>query len=177
MESELFLFLLLGVNLICHPPSINAKDWLLMGGFRGVEGEVDTSAVDNVEILSLSNQAQYKSTDKWCQVQLPPADVKLEGATMTRVSMFNHMENMLANDNTYTSPHSSVIWEKILLCGGAQQDYDVSKSCYWWTLQDNVWSEGPKMLFARQRAASLVWNGMIWMLGGREGSKILQHNE
>ena len=31
-----------------------------MGGFRGVEGEVDTSAVDNVEILSLSNQAQYK---------------------------------------------------------------------------------------------------------------------
>ena len=33
------------------------------------------------------------------------------------------------------------------------------------------------MLFARQRAASLVWNGMIWMLGGREGSKILQHNE
>ena len=46
-----------------------------------------------------------------------------------------------------------------------------------YNLQDNVWSEGPKMLFARQRAASLVWNGMIWMLGGREGSKILQHNE
>jgi len=178
MDPDLFLLSLVGLSLVCHLPGSRAKNWLLMGGYTGVEGEDGTSSMDNVEILQLKHpQSQYKTGQQWCQARLPPALFKLEGATMEWVSMMDHMENMLATNPTYTSPHSLVIWEKILVCGGADQNYTVSKQCYWWGLEDNTWTEGPKMLYARQRATVLQRNGMIWMLGGREGSTILYHNE
>ena len=93
-----------------------------MGGYTGVEGEDGTTSMDNVEILQLKHpQSQYKNGGQWCQTQLPPAPFKLEGATMEWVSMMDHMEDMLTSNPTYTSPHSLVIWEKILVCGGADQ--------------------------------------------------------
>ena len=57
------------------------------------------------------------------------------------------------------------------------QNYEVGQGCYWWSLEDNVWYEGPKMMEPRQRAATLQRDGLIWMLGGRVGSKILDDNE
>ena len=148
-----------------------------MGGYSGVEGEADTKALDTAELLSLSAQAQYASEAQWCHTALAPAPVRLEGATMDWVSVTEHMAAMLATDPLYTSPHSLVIWDKVLVCGGADKDYVVSPSCWWWGVEDNTWAPGPKMLFARQRAASLQRNEMIWMLGGREGSTILKDNE
>ena len=148
-----------------------------MGGYSGVEGEADTKALDTAEVLSLSAQAQYQSEAQWCHAPLPPAPLRLEGATMDWVSVTEHMAAMLTADPLYTSPHSLVIWDKVLICGGADKEYVVSPWCWWWGVEDNSWAQGPKMLFARQRAASLQRNGMIWMLGGREGSTILKDNE
>ena len=160
-----------------HDNIWSPKDWLLMGGYSGVEGEADTEALDTAELLSLSAQAQYQSEAQWCHTALAPAPVRLEGATMDWVSVTEHMAAMLATDPLYTSPHSLVIWDKVLVCGGADKDYVVSPSCWWWGVEDNTWAPGPKMLFARQRAASLQRNGIIWMLGGRQGSTILKDNE
>ena len=148
-----------------------------MGGYTGVEGEADTRALDSAELISLSGAAQYQVTSMWCHAALAPAPLRLEGATVDWVSVSQHMEAMLTSDPLYSSPHSSLIWDKILVCGGADTEYKVSPVCWWWALEDNTWVPGPKMLFSRQRAASLQRNGMIWMLGGREGSTILRHNE
>ena len=107
------------------------QTWLLMGGYTGVEGEDGTSSMDNVEILQLKHlQSQYKTGQQWCQARLPPALFKLEGATIEWVSMMDHLENMLATNPTYTSPHSLVIWEKILVCGGADQECWLSNFHY-----------------------------------------------
>ena len=40
-----------------------------------------------------------------------------------------------------------------------------------------MWEDGPGMLTSRYQAASVSRDGMLWMLGGRDGSNILQDNE
>ena len=40
---------------------------------------------------------------------------------MDWLSMFDFMEMMVGNVN-YTSPHSSMVFERILLCGGIDQE-------------------------------------------------------
>ena len=62
------------------------------------------------------------------QVPLGQAVVRLEGATMDWVSVPDLMDTSLGV--SYTSPHPSVIWEQILVCGGADQDYHVNRQCY-----------------------------------------------
>ena len=79
-----------------------------------MEGRLSTTALDSVELLSLNGEV-------WCQLQLPPALVRLEGSTMDWLSMFDFMEMMVGNVN-YTSPHSSMVFERILLCGGIDQE-------------------------------------------------------
>ena len=79
-----------------------------------MEGEEGTTSIDNVELLSLTG-------DNWCQLQLPPAAVKLEGSTMDWISMFDFMESQVGNVN-YSSPHSSMVFERILVCGGIDQE-------------------------------------------------------
>merc|ERR1719232_304947 len=106
------LRLVSAVILSAHLPSIRAKDWLLMGGYSGVEGEADTEALDTAEVLSLPSAAQYQSEAGWCHASLAPAPLRLEGATMDWVSVTDHMAAMLTTDPLYTSPHSLVIWDK-----------------------------------------------------------------
>ena len=38
------------------------QDWVLLGGYTGVEGEAATRPRDSAEILSLPSPAQYKVT-------------------------------------------------------------------------------------------------------------------
>ena len=44
-------------------------------------------------------------------------------------------------------------------------------------MESQTWLEGPPMLHNRYQAASVSRNGLVWMLGGRDGSVILQDNE
>ena len=90
------------------------QNWLLMGGYTGVEGQEGTESINSVELLSLAGS-------DWCQLELEPAVVKLEGSTMDWISMFDFMEDMVGNGN-YTSPHSSMVFERILICGGIDQE-------------------------------------------------------
>ena len=80
------------------------------------------------------------------KVPLGGAVTRLEGATMDWVSVPDHMDTSLSLTTPYASPHPSVIWEQILVCGGADQNYHVNRQCYWWSLKDNLWYEGPIML-------------------------------
>ena len=84
-----------------------------MGGYSGVEGQEGTSAINTVELLALSGQ-------DWCQLHMQPAVVSLEGSTMDWVSMFDFLESSVGNGN-YSSPHSSLVWERVLVCGGVDQ--------------------------------------------------------
>ena len=90
------------------------QSWLLLGGYTGVEGQEGTESINNVELLS-------RLGNNWCQLELEPALVKLEGSTMDWISMFDFMEDMVGNVN-YTSPHSSMVFERILVCGGIDQE-------------------------------------------------------
>ena len=92
-----------------------------MGGFSGVEAEPGSTAMDSVEILSLSPESGYLIPERWCQVAMGQGLVKLEGATMDWVSVMDHMEDTLSTGSTYSSPHSDFIWEKVLICGGADE--------------------------------------------------------
>ena len=53
----------------------------------------------------------------------------------------------------------------------------MSSACYWWRLESNLWEPGPALAQPRHRAASLLRDGVLWMLGGRQGSTILRSNE
>lgn len=53
----------------------------------------------------------------------------------------------------------------------------MTASCYWWRVETNTWELGPTMSQPRHRAATLLRNGVLWMLGGRDGSAILDTNE
>ena len=46
--------------------------------------------------------------------------MRLEGSTMDWISMFDFMEGRVGDTN-YTSPHSSMVFERILVCGGINQ--------------------------------------------------------
>ena len=89
------------------------QSWLLLGGYTGVEGQEGTETINNVELLSLTGT-------NWCQLELEPAAVRLEGSTMDWISMFDFMEGRVGDTN-YTSPHSSMVFERILVCGGIDQ--------------------------------------------------------
>ena len=94
--------------------TILEQNWLLLGGYAGVEGQEETSPINNVELLSFT-------ANNWCQLELAPAVVKLEGSTMDWISMFDFMDKMVGNTN-YTSPHSSMVFERILVCGGIDEE-------------------------------------------------------
>ena len=89
------------------------QSWLLLGGYTGVEGQEGTETINNVELLSLTGT-------NWCQLELEPAVVRLEGSTMDWISMFDFLEGRVGDTN-YTSPHSSMVFERILVCGGIDQ--------------------------------------------------------
>ena len=53
----------------------------------------------------------------------------------------------------------------------------MSSACYWWRVESNLWEPGPALSHPRHRAATLLRNGVLWLLGGRQGSTILKTNE
>ena len=100
--------------------TVLGQSWLLLGGYSGVEGQEGTEPINSVELLSLAGNT-------WCQLELPPALVRLEGSTMDWLSMFDFLEEMTGNVN-YTSPHSSMVFERILVCGGIDQERETTQN-------------------------------------------------
>ena len=98
------------------------------------------------------------------------------------------------DDPTFTSPNYSLMFERALVCGGADPQYHIKRQCRfeeveevktifknpfisWWELDKNAWLDGPTMFSPRYRAATINKKDKLWILGGRDGSQILRDNE
>ena len=161
-----------------------AIQWLLHGGYTGFEGQPDQGATAEVEVLTLNNPNDYASPWGFCHRNLSTAPQPLDGATMDEVSTFKYIENTLKTAGTgklpyFGSSHHSAQFQRLLVCGGADDKYVVQKSCMWWSPEKDLWEAGPTMLHPRYQAASvsLPYEGRVWVLGGRDGSTVLQDNE
>ena len=101
---------------------------MLMGGYQGVEGEVGTSAMDDVELLILDNESMFKNQSSWCQKNLSSSPLSIDGATIDMINTFDYVEDH-KNDPTFTSPHYSFMFERALVCGGADSQYHIKRQC------------------------------------------------
>ena len=55
----------------------------------------------------------------------------------------------------------------ILICGGANTNYNVSDACHWfypWSVGSH-WTPGPRMSEPRYQAALVSRPGLVWILG------------
>ena len=93
-----------------------------------------------------------------------------------QVSTYKYIENVLGNSNKnkFTSPHhsaqfhrfqlqdyqellclvhrgntDSVLVCRVLVCGGADDEFAVQDSCWWWMPERDLWEAGPRMLYPR----------------------------
>ena len=99
-----------------------------MGGYKGFEGDDGTSVLDEVELITLSNPEKFSNKSHCCQRSLPPSEVSLDGATVDMIDTFKYMEG-LEDDSKFSSAHNSVIFERILVCGGADNQYRITSMC------------------------------------------------
>jgi len=169
------------VVLLLAPPCLSQR-WVLLGGYTGFEGELDAGATAQMELLRLRTASSYADELEWCQKNLSVTSKPLDGATISEVSSFKYIEATLANANNkdyFTSSHHSAQFHRLLVCGGADDKYKVEDACDWWMPETDSWELGPKMSRPRYQAASVSFpqQGQVWMLGGRDGSTILQDNE
>ena len=171
MICLMFLLILL-LFLNC----VTGGRWMLMGGYSGVEGDSGTSSIGEVELLTLNNEERFNNDSSWCQKNLTSSSLSLDGATINMINEFEFVRKN-AYDPRFTGPHYSIVFQRALVCGGGNSEYSITNNCSWWLPENNAWLEGPKMFSPRYRAAVISRDAKVWMLGGREGSQILQDNE
>ena len=92
------------------------------------EGDDGTSVRDEVELITLTNPEKFSYKSNWCQRNFPPSEVSLDGATVDMIDTFKYMEG-LEDDSKFSSSHNSVIFERILVCGGADKQYIITSMC------------------------------------------------
>ena len=100
----------------------------MLGGYKGFEGDDGTSVRDEVELITLTNPEKFSNKSHWCQRSLPPSEVSLDGATVDMIDTFKYMEG-LEDDSKFSSAHNSFIFERILVCGGADNQYRITSMC------------------------------------------------
>ena len=112
---------------MCH---VNAGRWMLMGGYKGVEGDAGTSSLDDVELLTLDDEEKFKNESSWCQRNLTSSAFSLDGATIDMIDEFAFVAKH-ADNPAFTSPHHSIIFQRALVCGGADTGYSITSNCRW----------------------------------------------
>ena len=83
-------------------------------------------SLKSAERVTLANENNKADLDEWCQRNLSNIPVSVDGGIVAMVKMHSFITSNLGNDD-FTSPHNSVIFDKILLCGGANTGYNISK--------------------------------------------------
>jgi len=164
-------------------PLVQGGRWVFLGGFSGLE-EGGDRASGHVELLELTgnnaNQEKSKFADRfeWCSGNFSKAPIDLGGHTMSEVNVISYVNSKVGNAD-FVSGHHTTQFHRILVCGGADDKYVVRKKCLWWQPERDAWEEGPTMMSPRYSATAISWpeRGMVWMMGGRDGSTILQDNE
>lgn len=164
-------------------PGCLAGSWIFLGGYSGLE-EGQERASGYTELLTLKGntaaqeRAKYTDRFEWCAGNFSRAPIDLGGHIMAEVNVIDFVKSKVGDVN-YESGHHTTQLHRMLVCGGAEDRYRVQDSCLWWRPERDSWEVGPQMLHPRYQAAAISWpsEGMVWMLGGRDGSTILQDNE
>ena len=105
-----------------------SERWLLLGGYTGFEGEEGTAVRDEVELIELTEPDNFKRRSNWCQGVFPSSSDSLDGATIDMIDTFTYMEG-LEGDSKFSSAHNSFIYERALVCGGADNYYRITNIC------------------------------------------------
>jgi hypothetical protein len=158
-----------------------AGRWVFLGGYSGLEGgRARSSGIVETLDLELPEAAAMSDRFRWCSGNVSTLPIDIDGHTMSEVNVIEYVRNKVKNTNVnFDAAHHTTQFHRILVCGGADNAYNVKNTCKWWLPERNLWEEGPLMMRPRYQAAAVSWpgEGIVWMLGGRDGSTILQDNE
>ena len=103
---------LLFLHLLSFLPfCVNAGKWMLIGGYAGVEGQAGSTALGDVEMLTLEQEDKFGVKSEWCQRSLSDAPTALHLATVDWVDAFQYVSKhckfsnivqkyIFANDNS-----------------------------------------------------------------------------
>ena len=105
-------------------------NWALVGGYRGVEGEMRTKSLNNIEILNLEDETDFEIESSWSQQNVSSALEDLDGGTINMVNMFDFIDEHQDNPK-FSSPHGINIFDRPLICGGADTNYKITNECRW----------------------------------------------
>ena len=122
---KIFAYLLCFSLFLCHSVTVR---WLLLGGYTGFEGEEGTIARDEIELLELADQNSFHKRSSWCQRPLPSAAESLDGATVDIVDAFKFLADH-EGDTSFSSSHNTVIHDRLLVCGGSDNKYEITNRC------------------------------------------------
>ena len=107
---------------------VDAGQWLLIGGYKGAEGQTGTSSLGDVELLTLTQENKFGVKGNWCQRNLANTPIPLDGATVDWVDAFHFISSQEGN-SSFTSSHHSTTFKRALVCGGADKQYKIQKTC------------------------------------------------
>ena len=97
----------------------------MLGGYKGFEGEPGTSALNEVELITLKETDKFSHNSYWCQRNLSSSEESFDGATIDLIDAFQYIE-ALEGDSSFSSAHNSFIFERVLICGGADSVYMIT---------------------------------------------------
>ena len=162
---------------------VDGSRWILLGGYTGSESQPDTKPSDIVDLLTLEQQSQYADPTKWCSKSLASLPLELDGSSASWVETGKFLASQLGN-SSFSTAHHTTGFTGLLLCGGADREFKISRQCWWYFPASDNWKKGPMMSRAKYGAVAVDLSGpsaggnhpggQVWMTGGRDGSTILQ---
>ena len=144
-----------GTRFFIKTYSLHANTWTLLGQF-GLVGECTLATMDVIEDRAFVTLAQHRS----------PFLINLAGTGPIAASL------PASGNGGDASAASAAIDGKVYLFGGSGAHSDGDgvgyrrESDYYDTATD-TWAVVPKLLMGRERAAAVVLNGKIYVIGGR----------
>ena len=146
--------------------AVTGGRWMLFGGYINVEGDIDVTGLDNVTSVTLDWEAKYNEVSRWCFKERSALPSPLDGATVSLVDTWKFLSSQLGN-SSFSSAHHSTAWARVMVCGGADQQYTVSRQCWWYSIPHDTWYSAPPMWKPRYGAVA------VELSGPSSGSKFL----
>ena len=77
---------------------------------------------------------------------------------MSLVDTWKFLSSQLGN-SSFSSAHHSTAWSRVMVCGGADQQYTVSRQCWWYSIPHDTWYSAPPMWKPRYGAVAVELSG------------------
>ena len=104
------------------------QQWMLFGGYKGFEGEEGTSVLNEMELLTLTKADKFNEESSWCQKSFSSSGNSFDGSTVDMINTFAYVGG-LADQSQFSSAHNSLIFDRVLACGGADMQYKITNTC------------------------------------------------